>query len=87
MKARKLIAVRFGQMQTGHGLTAQYLKGIGKKDYMCGHEYQTRDHLFLWYKIWKKEQDVLYRSAPGCFQSSLDFRKAPTNFPAFAGFS
>jgi len=50
MKAWKSIAARFYQLKSGHGLMVQYLKRIGKRKDMkcwwCGHEYQTRDHLF-----------------------------------------
>ena len=43
---------------------AQYLRWIGKRSDMkcwwCGHEYQTRDHLFKWCKRWKQEQKRLW---------------------------
>jgi len=64
MKARKLIAARFHQLNSGHGLMAKYLMRIGKRGDMkcwwCGHEYQTRDHLFKWCKRRKQEQKRLW---------------------------
>jgi len=30
------------------------------KCWWCGHEYQTRDHLFKWCKRWKREQKRLW---------------------------
>jgi hypothetical protein len=30
------------------------------KCWWCGHEYQTRDHLFKWCKRWKQEQKRLW---------------------------
>ena len=63
MKARKTIMARFFQLKSGHGLMAQYLRWIGErrgmKCWWCGHEYQTRDHLFKWCKRWKREQKKL----------------------------
>ena len=57
MEANKMIAVRFYQLKSGHALMAQYLRQIGKrrdmKCWLCGHEYQTRDHLFKWCDRWK----------------------------------
>jgi hypothetical protein len=42
----------------------KYLRRIGKrrdmKCWWCGHEYQTRDHLFKWCKRWKREQKRLW---------------------------
>jgi len=35
--------------------------GNDTKRWRCGHEYQTRGHLFTWCKRWKKEQEVLWR--------------------------
>jgi len=50
MKSQKSIAARFYQLKTGHALMGKYLMRIGKrrdmKCWWCGHEYQTRDHLF-----------------------------------------
>jgi len=64
MRSRKLIAARFYQLQTGHALMAKYLMRMGKRSDMkcwwCGHEYQTRDHLFKWCKRWKREQKRLW---------------------------
>jgi hypothetical protein len=60
MESKKAIAARFNQLKTGHALLAGYLRLIGKRDDMkcwwCGHEYQTRDHLFKWCKRWKRDQ-------------------------------
>jgi len=57
MGARKTIAARFNQLMSGHALTAKYLLQSGKrrdmKCWWCGHENQTRHHLFKWYKRWK----------------------------------
>ena len=43
---------------------AKYLMRIGKRGDMkcwwCGHEYQTRDHLFKWCKRRKQEQKRLW---------------------------
>jgi len=54
MRAAKTIAARFYQLKSGHALIAKYLMQIGKrrdmKCWWCGHEYQTRDHLFKWCK-------------------------------------
>jgi len=54
MELQKSIAARFYQLKTGRGLIAVYLRRIGKrrdmKSLWCGHEYQTRDHLFKWCK-------------------------------------
>jgi len=64
MTSRKLIAARFYLLKTGHALIAVYLRQIGKrrdtKCWWCGHEYQTRDHLFKWCKRWKQEQKRLW---------------------------
>jgi hypothetical protein len=64
MESKKSIAARFNQPKTGHPLLAGYLRRIGKRDDMkcwwCGHEYQTRDHLFKWCKRWKQEQKRLW---------------------------
>jgi len=64
MKSRKSIVVRFYQLKTGHALLGKYLMRIGKrrdmKCWWCGHEYQTRDHLFKWCKRWKREQKRLW---------------------------
>jgi len=64
MGARKTIAVRVYQLKSGHALIAKYLMRIGKrrdmKCWWCGHEYQTRDHLFKWCKRWKQEQKRLW---------------------------
>jgi hypothetical protein len=64
MTSRKLIAARFYQLKTGHALLGKYLRLIGKrrdmKCWWCGHEYQTRDHLFKWCKRWKREQKRLW---------------------------
>jgi len=63
MKSKKSIAVRFYQFKTGHALMGKYLRRIGKRGDMkcwwCGHEYQTRDHLYKWCKRWKREQKRL----------------------------
>ena len=63
MGAKKTIAARFYQLESGHALIAKYLLRIGKrrdmKCWWCGHEYQTRDHLFKWCKRWKREQKRL----------------------------
>jgi len=57
MEAKKTIAARFYQLESGHALIAKYILRIGKRSDMkcwwCGHEYQTRDHLFKWCKRWK----------------------------------
>jgi len=62
--SKKLIAVRFYQLKTGHALMGKYLRQIRKRrDIKCwwyGHEYQTRDHLFKWCKRWKQEQKQLW---------------------------
>jgi len=64
MKSQKSIAARFYQLKTGHALMGKYLRRIGKrrdmKCWWCGHEYQTRDHLFKWCKRWKREQKRLW---------------------------
>jgi len=64
MKAKKTIAARFYQLKAEHGLIAKYIMRIGKRRHMkcwwCGHEYQTRDHLFKWCKRWKREQKRLW---------------------------
>jgi len=64
MGAKKTIAARFYQLKSGHALIAKYLLRIGKrrdmKCWWCGHEYQTRDHLFKWCKRWKREQKRLW---------------------------
>jgi hypothetical protein len=43
---------------------AMYLKQIGKREHTkcwwCGHEYQSRDHLFKWCKRWKWEHKRLW---------------------------
>ena len=50
MTFKKSIAARFYQLKTGHALMGKYLRRIRKridmKCWWCGHEYQTRDHLF-----------------------------------------
>jgi len=60
MEAKKTIRARFCQLKSGHKLIAKYLMRIGKrrdmKCWWCGHEYQTRDHVFKWCKRWKQEQ-------------------------------
>jgi len=60
MGAKKTIAARFYQLKSGHALIVKYLLRIRKrrdmKCWWCGHEYQTRDHLFKWCKRWKREQ-------------------------------
>jgi len=57
MGGKKRIAASFYQHKSGHALIAKYLLWIGKirdmKCCWCGHEYQTRDHLFKWCKRWK----------------------------------
>ena len=63
MTSQKSIAARFYQLKTGHAIIASYLRRIGKGDmkcWWCGHEYQTRDHLFKWCKGWKREQKRLW---------------------------
>jgi len=64
MKSQKSIAARFYQLKTGHALMGKYLMHIEKrrdmKCWWCGHEYQTRDHLFKWCKRWKREQKQLW---------------------------
>jgi len=64
MEAKKTIAARFYQLKSGHALIVKYLLRIGKrrdmKCWWCGHEYQTRDHLFKWCKRWKREQKRLW---------------------------
>jgi len=64
MESKKSIAARFYQLKTGHALTGKYLRRIGKrrdmKCWWCGHEYQTRDHLFKCCKRWKREQKRLW---------------------------
>ena len=64
MESKKSIAARFYQLRTGHALMGKYLQRIGKrrdmKCWWCGHEYQTRDHLFKWCKRWKPEQKRLW---------------------------
>jgi len=64
MKSQKSIAARFYQLKTGHALMGKYLMRIEKRRDMtcwwCGHEYQTRDHLFKWCKRWKREQKRLW---------------------------
>jgi len=64
MGSRKSIAARFYQLKTGHALLGKYLRRIGKrrdmKCWWCGHEYQTKDHLFKWCKRWKREQKRLW---------------------------
>jgi hypothetical protein len=62
--SRKSIAARFYQLKTGQALMGKYLRQIGKrrdmKCWWCGHEYQTRDHLFKWCKRWTREQKWLW---------------------------
>ena len=64
MESKKPIVVRFYQLKTGHALLGKYLQRIGTrrdmKCWWCGHEYQTRDHLFKWCKRWKQEQKQLW---------------------------
>jgi hypothetical protein len=64
MKSRKSIASRCYQFKAGHALLGKYLRRIGKridmKCWWCGHEYQTRDHLFKWCKRSKREQRKLW---------------------------
>jgi len=64
MEAKKTIMARFYQLKSGHALIAKYPLRIGKrrdmKCWWCGHEYQTRDHLFKWCKRWKQEQKRLW---------------------------
>jgi len=64
MRSQKSIAARFYQLKTGHALMGKYLMRIRKrrdmKCWWCGHEYQTRDHLFKWCKRWKREQKRLW---------------------------
>jgi len=64
MESKKMIAARFYQLKSGHALMAQYIRQIGKrrdmKCWWCGHEYQTRDHLFTWCKRWKQAQKRLW---------------------------
>jgi len=64
MESKKSIAARFYQLKTGHALMGKYLRRIEKrrdmKCWWCGHEYQTRDHLFKWCKRWKREQKGLW---------------------------
>jgi len=64
MEAKKTIAARFYQLKSRHALIVKYLLRIGKrrdmKCWWCGHEYQTRDHLFKWCKRWKQEQKRLW---------------------------
>jgi len=64
MGAKKMIAARFYPLKSGHALIAKYLLQIGKrrdmKCWWCGHEYQTREHLFKWCKRWKREQKRLW---------------------------
>jgi len=64
MAAKNTIAARFYQLKSGHALIAKYLLQIGKRSDMkcwwCGHQYQTRDHLFKWCKRWKREQKKLW---------------------------
>jgi len=64
MGEKQTIAARFYQLKSGHALIAKYLMRIGKrrdmKCWLCGHEYQTRDHLFIWCKRWKREQKRLW---------------------------
>jgi len=64
MKSQKSIAARFYQLKTGHALLGKYLMRIGKrrdmKCWWCGHQYQTRDHLFKWCKRWKRKQKRLW---------------------------
>jgi len=64
MESKKSIAARFYHFKTEHVLMAQYLQRIAKrrdmKCWWCGHEYQTRDHLFQWCKRWKREQKRLW---------------------------
>jgi len=63
MKSQKTIAARFYQLKTGHALLGKCLMRMIKRRDMkcswCGHEYQTRDHLFKWCKRWKREQKRL----------------------------
>jgi hypothetical protein len=62
--AKKSIAARYLQLKVGHALTAIYLKRIKKREslecWWCKHERQTRDHLFKWCKMWKRQQDILW---------------------------
>jgi len=64
MGSKKSITARFYQLKTGHALMGKYLRWIRKREDMrcwcCGHEYQTRDHLFKWCKRWKREQKWLW---------------------------
>jgi len=64
IEAKKTIVARFYQLKSGHALLAKYLLQIRKRSDMkcwwCGHEYQTRDHLFKWCKRWKQEQKWLW---------------------------
>jgi len=64
METKKTIAARFYQLKSGHALIAKYLLRMGKrrdmKCWWCGHEYQTRDHLFKWCKRRKREQKRLW---------------------------
>jgi ribonuclease HI len=64
MKSRKSIAASFYGVKAGHALLGKYLRWIGKRSdkkyWWCGHEYQTRDHIFKWCKRWKREQKGLW---------------------------
>jgi hypothetical protein len=64
MESRKSISSRFYELKTGHALIGKYLSRIGKRRdiecWWCGHEYQTRDHVFQWCKRWKRELKQLW---------------------------
>ncbi|KAF8534323.1 hypothetical protein BDD12DRAFT_913521 [Trichophaea hybrida] len=64
-QVKKKIAGRYLQLKVGHTLMGVFLKHIKKKEsqecWWCGHKRQTRDHLFMWCKKWKRQQDDLWK--------------------------
>jgi len=84
MTSKKSIAARFYQLKTGHALMGKYLRRIGKrrdmKCWWCGHEYQTRDHLFKWCRRWKREQKRLWddgQEGEDAYESVVKVMKKP----------
>jgi len=67
-KTRKTIASRYYQLKTGHALTGQYLKWIGRREddicwWCCKPRVtQTREHLFKVCTTWKKQQKILWKA-------------------------
>lgn len=63
---RKSVAARYLQLKSGHAITGEHLRRIGKADdarcWWCSERRQSVAHLLLECRKWRREREVMRRS-------------------------